>query len=58
MLARVDGKSPVEYLTDAGASATRCAAFARALLQEPVAQLANALPRVWRLARHEASATD
>jgi tRNA A-37 threonylcarbamoyl transferase component Bud32 len=45
MLARVDGKSPVEYLTGAGAKTT-VRRFARALLQSPVPKLST-LRRAW-----------
>jgi aminoglycoside phosphotransferase (APT) family kinase protein len=47
MLARIDGKSPVEYLTDE-ARKEEVRAFARALLQEPVASLAEIASR-WRV---------
>jgi aminoglycoside phosphotransferase (APT) family kinase protein len=46
MLARIDGKSPVEYLTDA-ARKDEVRAFARALLLEPVADLGEIASR-WR----------
>lgn len=45
MLARIDGKSPVEYLT-AAAQKDEVRAFARALLVEPVATLAE-IGRRW-----------
>jgi aminoglycoside phosphotransferase (APT) family kinase protein len=45
MLARVDGKSPVEYLVDAGDKAT-VRRFGRAFLQAPVPRLAT-LRRAW-----------
>jgi 5-methylthioribose kinase len=44
MLARIDGKSPVEYLTTDGAK-NEVRAFARALLIEPVAQPAQIAER-------------
>lgn len=46
MLARIDGKSPVEYLTES-AQKDEVRAFARALLLEPVAGLAEIVRR-WR----------
>jgi aminoglycoside phosphotransferase (APT) family kinase protein len=46
MLARVDGKSPVEYLTDAG-DKTKVRRFARALLLQRLPSL-HALCRAWR----------
>jgi len=47
LLARVDGKSPVEYIsTDAGRETVRRSA--RALLQQPVARLAE-VSAAWRL---------
>jgi len=46
MLARIDGKSPVEYLTGA-AQKDEVRAFARALLLEPVPRLAEIATR-WR----------
>ncbi len=45
MLARIDGKSPVEYLTD-DRSRDEVRAFARALLREPVSGLAE-IARRW-----------
>ena len=46
MLARIDGKSPVEYLTDAGDKA-KVRRFARALLLQPLPALVT-LGRAWR----------
>ena len=48
LLARVDGKSPVEYLDRRGRSATRCAASAAALLRRPVDRLASRSRAAWR----------
>jgi 5-methylthioribose kinase len=48
MLARVDGKSPVEYLTDPAAKALVRSAAA-ALIEQPVTQL-EAVARAWRRA--------
>ena len=45
MLARIDGKSPVEYITDAGSKNT-VRTFARRMLLDPVTTLAS-LRRVW-----------
>ena len=39
LLARVDGKSPVEYITDEAAARARCGASAGALLRHPVERL-------------------
>ena len=47
MLARIDGKSPVEYLDAAAADAVR--AFARAQLEGPAAALGEIADR-WRVA--------
>lgn len=46
LLARVDGKSPVEYLTDE-AQRNRVRRVARSLLQQPVEQLSS-VQRAWR----------
>jgi len=46
MLARIDGKSPVEYLTGT-AEREAVRAFARAHLAKPVAELAE-ISRRWR----------
>jgi aminoglycoside phosphotransferase (APT) family kinase protein len=48
MLARVDGKSPVEYLTDSGQKALVRGA-AGALIEQPVGQL-EAVAHAWRRA--------
>jgi aminoglycoside phosphotransferase (APT) family kinase protein len=50
MLARIDGKSPVEYLTDA-AQRDEVGAFARTLLIDPVARLTEIAARWRALAR-------
>jgi hypothetical protein len=50
MLARVDGKSPVEYLAESGKAIIRRAA--RALLAEPVQRLGNVAAALMEETQH------